>query len=554
MAVTHRTALRLHVVLPSGDEQLLQADYANDATVGRLSETLRQHCNLPDGQYDVCVIGANAALHPSACLADAQLLHGQTVYMLPRRLDGALPVAPYLHESDKLRLVHESGSQLGLGWPLRSGESLRLRLGDEQLLVPSSDEGQEDALQAVLSGDRRAAVITVTPSDIELRINGWPASGKVEIRPGSLLQLCLLGAQGQMIDIRLMTRAEHETTRNRHGLVTYRVRPQVYRPTEVDTLDLRLETEPPIASKPLDFVEVALQDGSMLLLYLVLVLRGGMGVWTVLFLLVPLARVGYRFYRHQRDKDETVAAHRAWQARTEQELGVLRARAQQEAEALSRRHPSLELLAEAARVRGPLLWQRRPGDEGFLTHALGQGDFHATSSALVPGSLTEGDKQDWRAYIERLKVVPDAPIELNLLDHHFGLLAPRDVLYGAARHSLLRLLLSYSPAHLAVGALLPSDTEDTMELSWLTWLPHVQSPTSLFIGMRLRYGPTESRDAIAESYEFLRDKPAGAEHLLLIVHEAAGVDVGILEPFVKASEGRVHILWIGTALVAASYR
>ena len=96
MAVTHRTALRLHVVLPSGDERLLQADYANDATVGRLSETLRQHCNLPDGQYDVCVMGANAALHPSVCLADAQLLHGQTVYMLPRRSEGALPAAPSL--------------------------------------------------------------------------------------------------------------------------------------------------------------------------------------------------------------------------------------------------------------------------------------------------------------------------------------------------------------------------------------------------------------------------------------------------------------------------
>ncbi|MGA7411305.1 MAG: hypothetical protein WBW33_12520, partial [Bryobacteraceae bacterium] len=447
-----------------------------------------------------------------------------------------------------LRLVHESGQQLGLAWPVRSGDAaVRLLLSDTSLLVPSSDQAQAEAIQAALSGDRRAAIITVVSPDVELRVNGWPASGKVEVRPGSLLQLCLLSGQGQIIDIRLMTRPEHEATRNRHGLVTYRVKPHVYVPEAVDALDLRLEAEPPLAPQALDLVEVALQDGSMLLIYLLLVLRGGLGAWGIPFLLVPLARVAYRFYRHQRDQDKAAAEHRAWQARTEQELGVLRARAQQEAEAIERRHQSVELLAEAARTRGPLLWQRRPGDEGFLTHALGRGEFHATSRALVPGNLTEGDKQDWRAYIERLKVVPDAPIEMSLLDHHFGLLAPRDVLYGAARHNLLRLLLSYSPAHLAVGALLPSEAEDARELSWLSWLSHVQSPTSLFIGTRLRYGPTESRDAIAESYEFLRDKPAGAEHLLLIVHEAAGVDVGILEPFVKASEGRVHVLWIGTA-------
>lgn len=547
MAVTHRTTLRLHVVLPSGADRLLQADFASNATVAQLSDALCEQCNLPSGPYDVCVMGANAALSPLAGLADVQLLHGQTLYVLPRRSDRALPSAPYLGTTDRFRLVHESGPQLGFAWPFRNAEPLRLRLSNEQLLVPCAEGAYGEVLLAALTADRRGVVIDILSGDIELHINGWAASGKVEIRPGSLVQLSLLGAQGQMIDLRLMTRTEHETIRNRHGLATYRVKPHVFVPAVVDTLDLRLEAPPPVNPPPLDFMEIALQDGSMLLIYIMFAARGGIGAWSILFLAVPLTRVAYRFYRHQKDRDKAVAEHAEWQVRTQRELGALQARAQQEALAIEQRHSSLEVLAEAARARGSALWQRRPGDAGFLSHILGRGIYQSASNAIIPGNLTEGDKQDWRAHIQEMRVVGDAPVELSLLEHHLGILAPHDVLYHVVRHNLLRLLLSYSPAHLAVGAFLPSDSEDVHELAWLSWLPHVQSPTSLFIGSRIKYGSSESRRSIAESFEFLRDKAAGAEHLLLVVHEAAGIDVGLLEPFVNASEGRVHVLWIGAA-------
>jgi Ni2+-binding GTPase involved in maturation of urease and hydrogenase len=547
VAVTHRTSLRLHVVLPSGADRVLQADFAGTATVAQLSEALREQCGLPLGVYDVCVMGADAALNPAAGLADVQLLHGQTVYLLPTRSDSSLPLAPYLDPADQLRLVHESGPQLGYAWPFRNPDPLRLRLRPDRLLVPCVDGAYGEVLRAVLSGDRRGAVIDILSGDIELHINGWAASGKVEIRPGSLVQLCLFGAEGQMIDLRLMTGSEHEAIRNRHGLVTYRVKPPVFLPAVVDTLDLRLEAPPSLNTPPLDYMEIALQDGSMILIYVMFALRGGLGAFSILFLAVPLARVAYRFYRHQRSQDQAEAEHAAWQVRTARELGVLQTRAQQEAKAVDQRHSSLEVLAEAARTRGPALWQRRPGDEGFLTHILGRGKFQSASKAVIPGNLTEGDKEDWRKHAETMRVVENAPVEISLLDHHLGILAPHDVLYPVVRHNLLRILLSYSPAHLAVGALLPSDSEDANELSWLNWLPHVQSPTSLFIGSRIKYGSSESRRSVADSFEFLRDKSAGAEHLLLIVHEAAGVDVGLLEPFIEASEGRVHVVWIGAA-------
>jgi hypothetical protein len=498
----------------------------------------------------------DAPFPADARLIDVQLLDGQLLRLEPldESPDAARPAVPALSLEDEFRLVHEAGPQLGYAWPVRTTGALELDFDQSSgVLLPMVPGSRPAALSLTVLLTARAqpdaCVLIFDGALFWVLVGGRICQSGAEVPAGALLQVRVAGADESLepLELRLLSRAEHEQIRRAGSLVPYRVRPAEASVTEVDSTPIRLAA--PAHKKPpkWDWIEVALQDGSMLGAYVAIMAFTGFRIYYVLFLVLPLGRVAYRLYKYRKDVHEAYVENEQASVRFDTELGVVQSRVIAEVEVIYRRNPSLATLSAAVHSRGRELWQRQPTRASFLRVSTGVGVHTSTTPVDISGNETDPRLVPWRAAAERLRSLGNAPVEVGLLDTNFGVVGSNELVAEYVADFLLRLCMLHSPGNVSIAALLPTDGRERLRYSWMSWLPHARNVSNLFQGHRFVHGPARVREAVLASTALAEDAPSTDEWLILLVHEAAGVDAAELKAYQDVSEGRVRILWVGNS-------
>lgn len=546
MSVAKAAKLTLRIFSDELPYSVFEVLQTTDATVGHLATSLatamgrEEHTVLMDD-----VLGA--AFRPGSLLATHQIVLGQPIRLIDQAVD---PYVPELLQDDVLRLVHESGPQLGFAWPLGPDCLMhRWRLDREACVIQLA--APEDDADIELSFDSLAAVVEVKvlTSDWALQVNGRSEAEAAIVAPGSLLQIepaDSIGSPGA-IELRLLSRGEHEQIRLRNGAAAHRVPASDWAKMELaEPETYKWHAPQPPEMPKWDWADIALQEGSMLVMYLFLMLRTGFAWYIAPFILLPLLRGRHRYRQHQKECAARVTKYDTEIAAMDRELGVLANRVMTEASIIALRNQPLPELTEAARRRGAMLWQRRPERESFLKVTLGQGLYVSPSTGEIDGAATDEHIDVWRKDVNSVRELNDAPIEVDLSTGNLAIIGPAVELHLYLADLILRLCLMHSPAHLAVAALLPTDPVERSQLRWMRWLPHTSAITDLFAGERFPAGPVAVREAVKRNADLAAEATGGSSHILLLVHEASGVDAGELTRYQAAAPGRVHILWIGS--------
>ncbi|HEV7813084.1 MAG TPA: FtsK/SpoIIIE domain-containing protein [Leifsonia sp.] len=203
-------------------------------------------------------------------------------------------------------------------------------------------------------------------------------------------------------------------------------------------------------------------------------------VTTLLFVaLSPLIMLGTWI------ESRTQGRRRARLARKGFEEGMGDARSRLEGErtteidARNAESPTSATIAEAMRIRSPLLWTRKPEHTTFLEVRFGAGRQASRASIQLP-SKNSGELDDWnrvRELADEFGRIGPVPVVENLeRAGAIGVAGVGLLAQDAARALVLQLAGLHSPAELVITGFAAGDTTEAW--SWLKWLPHVDSPYS----------------------------------------------------------------------------
>ena len=133
--------------------------------------------------------------------------------------------------------------------------------------------------------------------------------------------------------------------------------------------------------------------------------------------------------------------------------------------------PDPETLLARARDRDPRLWERRPGDDDFLSVRLGIGDLPSTVVVSAPHpAMPDPRLEDAHAVEAEYAVVPQVPVTASLRIGPLGIAAPLPDRAGVVRALLCSLVVHHSPDEVHLLAICSPDRPS--EWRWLKWLPH----------------------------------------------------------------------------------
>ena len=206
----------------------------------------------------------------------------------------------------------------------------------------------------------------------------------------------------------------------------------------------------------------------------------GRGLQSLLFVAAsPILMLGtFISTRATRKRKEKLDAERFTQRTAALDL-LLASEREQERDIRLRETPSTAEAVDAANVRSPLLWTRRPEHWQFLTLNLGIGTMPSRNTialsneeSALPEFLEKiADVQDRYRDIDGVPVTESLPFS-----GAFGIAGGHSVVAPVARALVAQLTALHSPAELAVAALVGPTW--VAEFEWLKWLPHVGSPQS----------------------------------------------------------------------------
>lgn len=518
---------------------------------------LRDFANaLPKGAMDqawrLLDSGTGLAYPDDAPLAACQIVHGQRLLMEPRD-GGTEPLElPWLGDEEPFRLVHETGAQLGLAWPVRPGQPLGLSIQDHHgvtLAVPGHSVDDADLAVQVDSGGHGITIIT--RGDLSVEDAGWRVADGEVIMPGSLVTLSRDSVE-LAPKFRLLRRSEHITHAATLGSVPYRVqstgdlaKPQ---PTHSSVRVPRLES----ASEWSWWEHIATQ--LPMLVFLVAFSVFGGRLWMLFIAPVVMIPLVVRWWRHSRDQKKRIRQYLEDTREVDRTIGeTLRAQVDTEAVSISHRSRPLSELSRVALDRGSRLWERGLGSDAFLQVAIGRGTYISESTVEFSGERAPHDGSDrqlavWRSDAEITRLITGVPFEVDLLTKHLAVVGSTTGVRGVVRDLVSRIALQHSPNNLGIALILPSDQAGRRPMESLAWLPHLRSATSLWGMTRISFGASETRRVLVEALESTKDDVSGAPHLLLLVNDASGVDAGMLEHLVATSKQRIHVIWYGGAI------
>jgi DNA segregation ATPase FtsK/SpoIIIE-like protein len=529
----------------------VEVRWYSDTRVSGLARALGEHLSIT-GKRQLGLPAFRALLPPTALASDCQLTHGVLVELIT---DSELPMLPALSPDDAVRLVHEAGPQTGHAWPFKAeGQAVALDVDADSGQVTMASEDSEAGLVVVLN-DIGALSVVCDEKTYTLRIDGAARSSRADAHVGSLVELLPIqeeptagGRDPVLAAWRIYSGSEHEAMRRVTHTVSYRVGAPDTLPLDTTPETLRIGASPPDRPPKLDVTELALQIAPFLALAIVLmIVRIGSPIYGVVLLLYPAFQVFQRVRRHRSD----VAAHREdwanWRKETSSQLGMLRRKASEEAAYLRALEPPTESLASAALQRSRGLWARRPPDDYFLRSAVGVGTYRTPSRVEIQGSLVDGNLEDWRAHAEATRLVSDVPALSDVSGANLALVGPTQLLHGVAGEALLRIALTHSPASLSMALFMPARAQQLDAFDWLRWLPHLNVPTALFVGPRIRRGAADCTDATETAAAALANDVPDDQHLLIVVHESCGVRIEALRDLLLKGSGLIHVVWLGAS-------
>ena len=214
--------------------------------------------------------------------------------------------------------------------------------------------------------------------------------------------------------------------------------------------------------------------------------------------------------------------------------------------------PALERAIEAAYGRTPLLWYRHPDDDSFLRVTLGYGRAPSRNTLKMP-PRRGADEETWSLLLgveESAGHVDDVPITASLREcDNLGVAGPREERLPVARGYVAQLTCLHSPAELVIAAL--ASQESSAAWTYLTWLPHVDSPYSPIPGPHLAREPRTASALVAQLEEIVasrRDARANLPSIVVLVENDAPVERGRLVSIAEdGPEVGVHLVWMSDA-------
>lgn len=522
--------------------------FDTDATVSDLLQLLGQ----PDAS-DIGLIHLDAFVPPQRLLRRCGLLNGDECAISSQ---GSVPLAPERSDGG-LALLQLDGAQAGRQIGLESAGVMLRRF----------DSGNRELVTAVLrshsvnelAGDE-SLVWTRSTSTAALQAGAQVAVDDRSVgRDETLLTLgarLSVGAYNKDgITFRLVQVDADEV-----GATTGKTN---YRPAHIE---LPLEPAPlenSAVSPPTqvdDFRTEALERISEAVaggfLAVMLALFSGRTWIAIVYLLIQAVRMTILLRRLSRRVTAQQARRAGQEVTRDEQLADLLFAVEQEHRRAEAEHPATRDLVLAAVNRRAGLWNRRPEDAHFLTVALGAG-IRRSPFALrfpeIPGGPEGAMLEEMQLHAEAVRDRASYPCVVDLRQNHLAILGSASDTAGAVQQLLLRSVIQHSPAHLSLLGLLPVAGPEFDEFeAWLKWLPHVRQPAVALTRKRIARGSSEVREVLRDLRRRLAsvsmpDDLQSGWFVLAVIHEAADVDVSLVEECIELSRGRLRIVWWGTS-------
>lgn len=180
--------------------------------------------------------------------------------------------------------------------------------------------------------------------------------------------------------------------------------------------------------------------------------------------------------------------------------------------------PHVAELWRRARDRSPRLWERRPGQPGFLEAVVALGPDQV--EPVIDGRPIDDPLHDQLNDPLQLRPVP---LTVNLEEARgIGVWGERNSCSGVARSLVLQMASLQGPADLRIGLL--CDPERADDWDWVKWLPH-----------------TRSAAVVTDSAAAVRAVAASTTTLLVIVDHVAP-DIAALERAAREAEVELRVV------------
>lgn len=428
--------MRVTVTLRSGDRE---RDVEVQAEVGASVEQLRPlFADLMAEDGAATLFSAGRPLSPTALLGDPGLRSGCMITMGVAGRARPSPVCSTL----QLRVV--GGPDSGQLIALPRGRHLIGRADHAELRLDDPDVSRQHAeLEVGLHG--------VSVRDLGSTNGTWLAGASVTSEPCAVELGAVLVVGGSRLCVQAVSEPPAAVSADGEGgLLVHR--PPRIRATAAHQA-LEFPAEPAAAHRPRLQWLTALPPAVFGVGCAVLMHNNQFLAFALLSPLTVLTGTVIDRRHWRRGNAEARASHARAEAAARVELDARLAAER------SRRHrdfPDAAAVLQAARLPDCRLWERRPGEPGFLHVRLGTADQAADTTASRSGRPLPPE------------VIPATPATLSLSEGPLGLAGPLPLVRSLARWVLGQLLALHSPRDLSVVALLDGDITDWR---WLRWVP-----------------------------------------------------------------------------------
>lgn len=209
-------------------------------------------------------------------------------------------------------------------------------------------------------------------------------------------------------------------------------------------------------------------------------------------------------------------------------------------------HPHLAEAVRRVRLPSVRLWERRPGDEDFMSLVVAHGP-----QAFDPELVADGPQiaDGATAAIKQLGPLPDMPIAVDLGPGRLlGLVGPRTATTAMARGLLFQAAAWHGPADLAM--LVAADEVTFPVWSWTAWLPHTFHPAigSTRLIANSRSAAAEMASELAEAWNRQGD---ALWPQLLVVADGENLATGRgapMRPLLRQGAGTVSAIVLASSV------
>lgn len=564
----------------AGDEREMRdllVDVAPEATVDDLTQALAVHFGKGDGQRfgllrkliswaPGATDTASAGYLPKdLLLSECGLFDGVTLFLS----DPVTSPAPELlvdvrRTASDLFLIDERGTHRGRVTRLPRGVEItvgRAPAGDRILVV--DDQQLPDTVMRLVNRDGEHVACTVAMAD-GLFVSGTPASAGDQkmLLPGGSISIRRDDTDFVSFTLTTLAGLNHRSSIGKIRFdPTARLADPVYRVLPENLTRLEAQPSPP-EHQPFPFEQIVVP--------LAIVAALWMATGSALTLLIsPIAAAVpiINYFRQQRlAQNRYRDARQKWVDKLERISAEHTKAAGAEERNLHQENPPLDTWTRRGYRRLSGLWGRTPERADFLQVGLGYGQLPSRYEIkLADGVDIEDDDFKRVMEIEGRKIERDAvrvqlfdvPITVSLREHHLGIVGPSELVGYLATSVLLQAVCAQAPGAVGLAALLPSSELVLNSYDWLKWLPHTLAGSTLLPSSRVFAGRDSGnaflvamRDLHQERHRYRLDE-SDETFALLVVHEAAEIDIALLDEICVLANGQIRVLWLGSSVDTA---